>query len=179
MDRNNHYERAFASYLRGRGVGVVAVDECRRSRLDGSPVKSADFLVVGPGPAKLVIDVKGRRFPGGTASKPRPVWPCWSTEQDVRGLRQWADGFGNDFRGVLAFVYDVAPPYKISADAPDGFSFEGRDYLIKGIDALAYAATMTPRSRRWGTVHLPAPAYRALCRPFSYFLNPGDEIRNH
>jgi hypothetical protein len=29
---------------------------------------------------------------------------------------------------------------------------------------------MVPRSRRWKTVHLPGPAYRALCRPFSDFL---------
>jgi hypothetical protein len=170
MDRNNHYERAFESYLRGHGVGVVAVDEAKRSRLDGEPIKSADFLVVGPGPAKLVVDVKGRRFPGGTAERPRPVWQSWSTQSDVDGLRMWADGFGSPFRGVFAFVYDVAAPFRIADDAPDRFAFEGRHYLIRGIDALAYAATMKPRSRRWGTVHLPAPAYRALCRPFSYFL---------
>ena len=174
MDRTNHYERAFEAYLRECGVGVVAVDESKRSRLEGGPVKSADFFVVGPGPAKLVGDVKGRRFPGGTVGKPRPVWQNWSTASDVSGLRAWADGFGEPFRGVLAFVYEIAAPYRITRDAPDRFPYEGREYLVRGIDALAYAATMTPRSRRWGTVHLPAAAFRALCRPFSYFLTENE-----
>jgi hypothetical protein len=164
MDRANRYERAFAAYLRSRGAATVAVDETRRSTFAGEPVKSADFLVVGP--AHLVVDVKGRRFPGGT------TWPNWSTASDVSGLCRWAEGFGPRFRGVFAFVYDVAAPYVIDRAAPDRFDFERRSYLVRGVDAGAYACTMVPRSRRWGTVHLPAPAFRALCRPFSEFLTP-------
>ena len=55
---------------RTRGVAVVAVDEARRSYLDDDSVKSPDFLVVGPHDARLVVDVKGRKFPGGPAEQP-------------------------------------------------------------------------------------------------------------
>lgn len=175
MDRTNHYERAFEAYLRRRGVGVVAVDETKRSSLEGESIKSADFLVIGPGHSKLIVDVKGRKFPGGTSHNPKPVWQNWSSEADVKGLQSWAEGFGPQFRGVFAFVYEIASPYRIANEIPDHLKFEGRDYLIKGIDALAYAATMKPRSRRWGTVHLPGPAFRALCRPFSFFLAKSNE----
>lgn len=171
MDRTNHYERAFEAYLRRSGARVVPVDESKRSQVDGEPVKSADFLVVGPGATKLVVDVKGRRFPGGSTSKPRPVWQNWSTQADLSGLQSWAEGFGEPFRGVLAFVYEIVAPYRVDADAPDRLTYQGREYLVRGIDVLSYSATMVPRSRRWGTVHLPGPAFRALCRPFSYFFN--------
>lgn len=173
MDRHNHYERAFAAWLRERGAAIVAVDETRRSAFNDDSVKSADFIVVNP--ARLVVDVKGRRFPGGTAEKPRPTWATWSTQSDVIGLQRWADGFGPAFRGVFAFVYEIVAPFRVAADAPDCFTFADRTYLVRGIDALAYAATMVPRSRRWQTVHLPAPAFRALCRPFSHFLTTPPE----
>jgi hypothetical protein len=171
MDRSNHYERAFAAYLRQHGCATVAIDESRRSLYEDEPLKSADFITVGPGESRLVIDVKGRRFPGGTSEKPRAVWQSWSTLSDISGLQKWAEGFGSTFRGVLAFVYEIKAPFEIDGSAPDRFHFENRNYLMRGIDALAYAATMVTRSRRWGTVHLPAPAFRALCRPFSFFLN--------
>lgn len=186
MDRTNNYERAFAAYLRHCGAATIAVDETRRAVMDEEPVKSADFIVVNRPQkishdvrfgvevdvARLVVDVKGRRFPGGTADRPREIWQNWSTELDVKCLRQWAESFGESFRGVFAFVYEIARPYEIVKNTLDRFDFENRSYLMRGIDALAYAATMKPRSKRWGTVHLPAPAFRALCRPFSFFLNP-------
>jgi hypothetical protein len=174
MDRSNHYERAFAAYLRERGSATIAIDETRRTVMDDEPLKNADFIVVGPGPARLVVDVKGRRFPGGTSDRPRAVWQNWSTESDVIGLRKWADGFGESFRGVFAFIYEIAKPFSVHPNAPDHFQFEKKSYLIRGIDALAYAATMKQRSKRWGTVYLPATAFRALCRPFSFFFQSQD-----
>ena len=66
MIRSNHYEAAFEAYLRSRGVGFVAVDEARRSLLGATDVKSLDFIIVGPESSKLVVDVKGRKFPGGS-----------------------------------------------------------------------------------------------------------------
>ena len=72
MKSDNHYEAAFDAYLRERGAAVVPVVEARRSYLDAGEVKSPDFIVVGPGGAKLVVDVKGRKFPGtGAGGKPR------------------------------------------------------------------------------------------------------------
>jgi hypothetical protein len=65
MDRDNHYEAAFEAYLRDARLGYTAVDESRRTSLDDEPVKSLDFIVYGGGDSKLLVDVKGRKFPGG------------------------------------------------------------------------------------------------------------------
>src|SRR5947208_7679777 len=174
MNRDNHYEAAFEAYLRERGVGFVAVDEAKRSLLGDGEVKSLDFIVVGPDTARLVVDVKGRRFPGGPAGSPRKVWQNWSTEEDVDGLARWATHFGPDFRGVLAFVYHVEPPFRLPADTPDLFAHRDRAYLMRAVGADEYRAAMRPRSRRWGTVHLPTADFRRLVRPFSHFL--GQEL---
>ncbi len=170
MDRSNHYEAAFEAFLRDRGVGFVAVDEAHRSTLGEGPVKSVDFIIVDS--AKLVVDVKGRRFPGGTAENPRKVWQNWSTEDDIDGLARWAAHFGPGFRGVLAFVYHLAPPFDVRPGTPDAFAFRGTTYLMRAVDVAAYRAAMRPRSRRWNTVHLSTGDFQRLVRPFSAFLTP-------
>jgi hypothetical protein len=48
------------------------VDETHRAMLDDAPVKSLDFIVHGPGGVRLLVDVKGRRFPGGASDDLRP-----------------------------------------------------------------------------------------------------------
>ena len=73
MDRANHYEAAFEAYLQWHRLCYVAVDETRRSMLGEERVKSLDFIVHGDGGSRLLVDVKGRRFPGGTAERPRNV----------------------------------------------------------------------------------------------------------
>jgi hypothetical protein len=170
MNRDNHYEAAFEAFLRTRGVAVVAVDEARRSYLDDADVKSPDFLVVGPHDARLVVDVKGRKFPGGPSDKPRRVWENWSTRDDIDGLERWAARFGSDFRAVLAFVYHVLPAVCLPADTPDVFEFRDRLYLMRGVAVATYRAAMRSRSPRWRTVHLPTAAFRRVVRPFSHFL---------
>jgi hypothetical protein len=174
MNRDNHYEAAFEAYLRAAGVGFVAVDEARRTLLGDAGVKSLDFIVVGPTDARLVVDVKGRKFPGGAPGKPIKSWQNWSTEEDVDGLARWAGVLGPDFRGVLAFAYRIVPPFALHPETPDLFTFRDATYLMRGIDAADYRAAMTRRSTRWGTVHLPAAAFRRLVRPFSEFLRPGE-----
>lgn len=74
MDRSNPYEAAFEAYLKAQGLCYVAVDETRRACLGDTPVKNLDFIVLGQTGARLLIDVKGRQFPGGPDSKPRYVW---------------------------------------------------------------------------------------------------------
>jgi hypothetical protein len=169
MNRDNHYEAAFEAFLRDRGVGFVAVDEARRSLLGDEEVKSLDFIIVGPDDAKLVVDVKGRRFPGGPDGT-RKTWENWSTRADVDGLTRWAEKFGPAFRGVLAFVYHVRPSVALPADTPDLFAFRDRVYLMRGVDVADYREAMQTRSPRWGTVHLPTDTFRQIVRPFSHFL---------
>src|SRR5437868_5004877 len=74
MDRSNHYEAAFEGYLQWHRLCYVAVDETRRAMLGDLRVKSLDFIVHGPGGARLLVDVKGRRFPTGPGQRPRRVW---------------------------------------------------------------------------------------------------------
>jgi hypothetical protein len=167
MKRDNHYEAAFEAFLRERGVGFVAVDEARRSLLGDAEVKSLDFIVVGPEDARLVVDVKGRRFPGGPAGKPRKVWENWCERDDVDGLTRWAERFGPDFRGVLAFVYHVLPTVALPDGTPDVFAFRDRVYLLRAVDVTDYREFMQTRSPRWDTVHLPTDTFRRLVRPFS------------
>src|SRR5262245_62270164 len=119
MNRDNHYEAAFEAFLRERGVGVLAVDEARRSYIDDTSVKSPDFLVVGPHDARLVVDVKGRRFPGGDAEHPRRVWQNWCEAEDVEALERWAGRFGEGFRGVLAVVYHILPCVELRPERAD------------------------------------------------------------
>ena len=51
--------------------------------------------------SRLLIDVKGRRFPMGPEHKPRRVWECWSTREDVDGLESWVRLFGYSRAEVL------------------------------------------------------------------------------
>src|SRR5205085_1523375 len=149
MNRDNHYEAAFEAFLRDRGVGFVAVDEARRSLLGDTEVKSLDFIVVGPDDARLVVDVKGRKFPGGPPDRPRKTWENWCERDDVDGLTRWAGRFGPEFRGVLAFVYHVLPTVALPADTPDVFAFRDRVYLMRAVDVADYREFMQRRSPRW------------------------------
>src|SRR5207248_8997321 len=129
MDRSNHYEAAFEDWLQEQDLCYVAVDETRRAMLGGSRVKSLDFIVHGPLGARLVVDVKGRRFPGGPPEKPRRVWENWSTKEDVDGLSRWAARFGPGYQGLLVFAYHVLPQVDLRDDTEDLFCWRGRRYL--------------------------------------------------
>src|SRR5262245_21323409 len=173
MDRGNHYEVAFESYLQAQRVCYVAVDETRRALLDDGPVKSLDFVVFGREGARLVIDVKGRRFPGGPVKRPRRVWECWSFREDVEGLIRWTEMAGADYRGLLVFAYLLHPSVELSATTPDLFVFRERRYLFRAIGIEEYRDHMRGRSASWDTVSLPKAAYRTLVRPFRDFVRPG------
>src|SRR6186713_485274 len=120
MKSDNHYEAAFDAFLRGRGVAVMPVVEARRSYLDPGEVKSPDFVVAAPGVSPLVVDVKGRKFPVvGKTGKRRNVWRNWCEREDVVSLLRWSARLGDGFRGLLAFVYHLAPHVELPADTPD------------------------------------------------------------
>ncbi len=168
MIRSNHYEAAFEAYLREKQVGFIVIDEAKRSILGQQNIKSADFIIVGPETAKLVVDVKGRKFPSG--SKGGKSWQNWAEEQDIDGLTRWATEFGTPFRAVLAFVYQIQPPYELTPGTPDVFTFHSKTYLMRAVGVAEYRQHMRVRSPKWGTVHLPVQAFRSLVQPFSEFL---------
>ena len=169
MDRSNHYEVAFEAYLQRHGLCYVAVDETRRALLGETRVKSLDFIVFGDEGARLVIDVKGRRFPGGKRQRPRRVWECWSTREDVEGLQRWSELSG--YEGLLVFAYHVLRTVELPDDTEDLWAFRGRRYLFRGVSARDYRDHMRVRSARWDTVWLLRADFRALVRPVSHFLH--------
>jgi hypothetical protein len=174
MDRGNHYETAFEAYLRDRRLGYVAVDESRRSSLDDEPVKSIDFIVYGPGRSRLLIDIKGRKFPGGKTDKPRYTWQNWVFREDVDGLDRWSTSFGPDYRGVLVFAYYILPNVELRPGTPDLWVWKGRRYLMRAVPVDKYREHMRVRSPRWGTVHLPTADFRDIVRPLREFTHPNE-----
>jgi hypothetical protein len=169
MDRSNHYEVAFEAFLQDRGLCYVAVDETRRALLGETPVKSLDFLVFGAGGARLVIDVKGRRFPCGPAGRARHVWECWAERDDIDGLGRWAELAGPGYRGLLVFSYHLAPSVRLPDSVEDLWECRGRRYLFRAVDVRDYRRHMRRRSPSWQTVTLPKAVFRALVRPLSHF----------
>src|SRR5947209_5745513 len=109
MKRSNQYEAAFEGYLQWHKLCYVAIDETRRCCLGEEPVKNLDFLVFGDCGSKLLVDVKGRRFPAGPAGRLRKVWECWSRQEDIDGLRRWQAQFGAGFHALLVFTYLLPP----------------------------------------------------------------------
>jgi hypothetical protein len=170
VDRNNHYEAAFEAYLRHHRLTTVAVDESRRSTLDDESIKSIDFIVYGSAESRLLIDVKGRKFPVGSGRRNRFEWQSWSPREDVDGLLRWEQRFGYGYRAVLLFMYQLLPMVELPLGTRDLWTFRNKRYLLRGVEVHDYQRLMRVRSPRWNTVHLPLPAFRKVVRPFSEFL---------
>jgi len=169
MDRSNPYEAAFEAYLQSRRLCYVAVDESKRALWGETPVKNLDFIVLGAAGARLLVDVKGRRFPGGPAQKPRYVWENWSTQQDIDGLANWMRLFGDGYLAVFVFLYRLEPTVEIPAETADVWVWREHRYLLRAVPLPEYRRHMRVRSPRWGTVGLPGQVFRDLARPFRYF----------
>jgi hypothetical protein len=169
MDRGNPYEAAFEAYLQEQGLCYVAVDETRRSILGDTSVKNLDFIVLGPTGTRLLVDVKGRRFPGGTTNKPRYVWESWTTQEDIDGLTHWQTLFGAEYLPLFVFLYQVMPTAELPSDTPDLWRGKESTYLVRAVPLEDYRKNMRVRSPKWATVDLPAEAFRSLARPFRYF----------
>jgi hypothetical protein len=181
MDRSNPYEAAFEAYLKANGLCYVAVDETRRACLGDTPVKNLDFIVLGVTGARLLVDVKGRQFPGGPAERPRYTWESWSTQEDIDGLGSWTRLFGTDYLALFVFMYRILPTVTLTSDTADVWEFRDERYLLRAVTLDDYAQHMRVRSPKWGTVGLPGAVYRNLARPFRYFTHecpsaPGEAL---
>jgi hypothetical protein len=168
MDRHNPYEAAFEAYLNEHDLCYIGVDEKKRSLLDDMPVKNLDFVVLGGSGARLLVDVKGRRFPGGPPEKQRRVWEKWSTQEDIRGLSSWMRLFGPGYLGLFVFMYRIGPG-EILADETDLWTWHETRYRLLAVSVDEYARHMRVRSPRWGTVSLQGSVFHSLARPFRHF----------
>jgi hypothetical protein len=169
MKRSNHYEAALEGYLQWHRLCYVAVDETRRCYLGEDYVKNLDFIVHGEGNARLLIDVKGRRFPGGPKDRPRRVWENWATRADIDGLLRWQDKFGPGYRAVLVFAYLLGAEVDLSKVSGDLWTWHGKRFLLRAVPADDYQQAMRVRSPKWNTVSLPGATFRELARPFHFF----------
>lgn len=169
MDRSNHYEAAFEAYLQWQGLCYIAVDETRRAMLGCSRVKSLDFIVHGEAGSRLLVDVKGRRFPTGKPGRLRQVWECWSTQEDILGLERWAALFGPEYQSLLLFSYQLHPSVVLPEETEDLWTWRDQRYLFRAVPVSEYREHMRVRSPRWGTVTLPGAVFRDLVRPLHQF----------
>jgi hypothetical protein len=171
MDRSNPYEAAFEAYLQTQNLCYVAVDESKRASWGDTPVKNLDFIVLGACGSRLLVDVKGRQFPGGPADRPRYTWENWSTQEDIDGLRNWMRLFGPTYTGAFVFLYRIQPTVSLPADSLDLWTWRDQTYLLRAVAVEDYIAHMKVRSPKWGTVALPNASFQQLARPFRWFTH--------
>lgn len=180
MLRRNHYEVAFEAFLRELRLPYVAVDESKKALFSGSKLKSFDFVVYSRRGPNLLVDIKGRKATGEPAGASLQTW-C--TRRDVDDLSQWERIFGEGFRALFAFVFEVDPSL---APPPGHFVFRQGDdsrpatvrerhYLMLGVDLADYRNHMSRRSVRWDTVAMPMAQFRELARPVRQWLEVAGE----
>jgi hypothetical protein len=157
--RANHYDAAFEAFLRAGRTPYVAVNEARRALWGEASLKSLDFVVYSPTLGNLLIDVKGRLDAGPGTSARR--WENWATADDLQSLEQWQAIFGDSFRALLVFAYQLPTPLTPTS-LPEMLRFRERSYAFYGVWADDYRRAMKLRSPKWDTVWLPSMPYRHL-----------------
>ncbi|MBI5725906.1 MAG: HYExAFE family protein [Planctomycetes bacterium] len=171
-DRSVHYEAAFEDYIRSRGLPYVAVDEAKKAIFGAASIKSFDFLVYSSAGPNLLIDVKGRKFPGELSGRKRGAcrtWENWITRQDAEGLTEWEKVFGGDFQAVLVFAYWLQgrpgrSPFQ------DVHVFRRKHYAFAAVSLADYLKNVRPRSRKWETISMPSVEFAAAAMDIASFL---------
>ncbi|GIW81818.1 MAG: hypothetical protein KatS3mg105_3625 [Gemmatales bacterium] len=169
MDHKNHYEQAFRAYLQSAGYCYVAVNESARSPFGNVTLKNLDFIVYGGGGSRLLVDIKGRRFPSGSPGRQRRVWENWCHEDDLRGLSRWCELFGTGYCGLLVFAYHVLPEIPMFSDTEDLWYWKEKRYLFRAVTVQDYRRHMRVRSPKWKTVNLSRSAFQEIVLPFRHF----------
>jgi len=158
--RHHHYEAAFESWLRAARLPYVMVDEKKRSLIADGSLKSLDFIVSPPQGDRLLIDIKGRQFPGSERST-TAKWNNWTPAADLKQISCWESLFGENFRGLLVFAYETDQPARFPELAPF-FCHKERYYAFYGVWLDDYRRRTRMRSHSWETVDLSAQDYREL-----------------
>ncbi|MCX5633171.1 MAG: HYExAFE family protein [Phycisphaerae bacterium] len=154
----NHYEKAFESWLKDNGVQYLFVDQQKRAAFSKSKIKSFDFLFYTQGGAYLA-EIKGRKFEGKTFTAFGSL-PNWVTVDDVKGLENWGEIFGEKYRGLFIFVYNLEN-IDVDADGREIYEYLDGRYVFIGILLDEYKKGATVRSKKWKTVHLSAEYFKS------------------
>lgn len=174
--RHHHYEAAFEAWLRETRVPYVMVDEQRRTLCPDGSLKSLDFIVSPAAGPKLLIDVKGRQFPG---SDRRAVakWNNWTPQADLAQISRWEELFGEGFRGLLVFAYETDEPARFPELSPF-FEFRERYYAFYGVWMEDYRERTRRRSVSWDTVDLSAADFREIRFRLEELLVPEYDLQD-
>ncbi|WP_339732596.1 HYExAFE family protein [uncultured Gimesia sp.] len=161
--RRNHYDAAFEDYLRAAKVPYVAVDEKRRALAQNASIKSLDFIVSSQQGPNLLVDVKGRTEISPDQRQSRR-WENWATIEDIQGLQQWQELFGEGFISALVFAYQL-PPNSLSNDLERLFPYKGSLYAFYLVKIDEYRLKMRSRSHSWQTVFLHQQDFHEMRQP--------------
>ena len=166
----NHYERAFANWLRDHNIRYVRSDEHKRPGPsdESLSVKNFDFLLLPSSQRRIIAEVKGRTFSGASLAGLKGL-ECWVTTDDVKSLKVWKKALGPSHEAVFIFVYRMA---RVDVD------FDGHEPLDSGPDRYVffcirledYLRYRKRRSRKWRTVTLAAADFRRHAVDLSAFL---------
>jgi hypothetical protein len=128
--------------------------------------------------------IAGDSKPARIAGEPRRsghLWENWATKDDLDSLLRWQEVFGDGFRAMLVFAYELvnartddeqtALPESHDAVRRGGvFPFRDRVYSFFGVWADEYKTAMHARSQSWETVSVPSREYRDLRIPVAELL---------
>ena len=161
---HSHYEAAFEDYLRSRGVPYVPVNEARKVIFSGNKVKSFDFLIYPGGAQQWIVDIKGRKFPYIGSNGSKRYWENWVLREDLEGLADWQEVFGDEFEAQFIFAYQLqGPPDRWPAGRPHCFNHNY--YAFLAVARQDYERHCQVRSDKWETVSVPTRVFREIARP--------------
>ncbi len=163
----NHYEKAFAQWLRVNGIDYITLDDTKRKAFGRISLKSFDFLIIKEN-KKIITEVKGRKFRGKTLEGLKGL-QCWITQDDCRSLQKW-DRIFDDYEAVFLFAYNIEN-YYTDLDGRDSFVFDNRKYIFFVIKFKDYIQNLKIRSPKWKTVTLSADDFRKNLIEANNFLN--------
>ncbi len=94
----------------------------------------------------------------------KQYWKNWSTRDDLVSLGRWERTFGDDFRGLFVFAYNVHGRMRRCRPSSCS-SFGGRTYGFVAIPTALYARHARQLSPRWDTVTMPTRVFLVLAAP--------------
>lgn len=166
-DYGRHYETAFQSYLENINVAYVPLSQVKKASLDGEKLKSFDYIIHRDIGKALLADIKGRKHTLKEYNNGKPG-QNWVTIDDVYSMQKWQESFGCDYDSLFVFAYWITD---CNGDSASGlFCYDDRYYWFIGMYVNDYQVFMKKRSRKWGTVDLPAGKFRNLCQPLGRIL---------
>jgi len=159
-----HYETAFEDYLRSRGIPYNHVNQTRKPIFSGNKVKSFDFLVYPGGLYHWIVDIKGRKFPYITSQGSKRYWENWVSREDLEGLTEWQEVFGEGFQSLFIFTYQLSgPPDRWPACRPHRFN--NSYYAFLAVTLEDYNRHCRSRSNKWKTASVPTRLFREIALP--------------